>query len=66
MDGINGLVSIKSIFVFNNNFLFLFITNYNIPLEFKNLENFILLFQFYYYFFYHGIFPIAKIFMGDS
>ncbi len=66
MDGINGLVSIKSILFLITIFFFLIISNYNIPLEFKNIEKFILIISILLLFFLPWNFPIAKIFMGDS
>ena len=65
MDGINGLVSIKSILFLITIFFFIYY-NYNIPLEFKNIENFILIISILLLFFLPWNFPIAKIFMGDS
>ena len=65
MDGINGLVSIKSI-LFLLNILFFSIINYNIPLEFTNMENFIVIISILLLFFLPWNFPFAKIFMGDS
>ena len=64
MDGIT--ISIYKVnFVFNNYFLFLIINNNKIPLEFKNIENFIIIILILL-FFLPWNFPFAKIFMGDS
>ena len=66
MDGINGLVSIKSILFLLTILFFLKISNVNMPLEFINMENFIVIISILILFFLPWNFPFAKIFMGDS
>lgn len=66
MDGINGLVSIKSILFLITILFFLRISNVNMPLEFTNMANFIVIISILILFFLPWNFPFAKIFMGDS